>query len=280
MIIIVLFLGLMFGSFVNALVWRMHEQETETAKKKPNKRYLRDLSISKGRSMCPHCQHELHAIDLIPVISWLLLRGKCRYCHKAISAQYPLVELSTAVLFAVSYLTWPYQLDSVLQVSYFSLWLMIVTGFMALVVYDVRWYLLPNRIIVPLTGIASVMGLLQLIHAENKLLFVVNILLAVAVGGGIFYVLFQVSDGKWIGGGDVKLGWLLGLIVLTPSKAALVIFIAAISGTIMAIPLLIRGKMRRSAIIPFGPFLILGGYLTMLYGTKIISWYTSVLFIN
>src|SRR4051812_13278636 len=100
MIIAVLIVfGLCLGSFVNALVWRVHEQE---AAKKPNKK----LSVLNGRSMCPHCEHELAAKDLIPVLSWLSLGGKCRYCHKPISKQYPLVELLTALLVVGSYIWW------------------------------------------------------------------------------------------------------------------------------------------------------------------------------
>src|SRR3954465_436221 len=102
-IAVLVVLGLCLGSFVNALVWRLHEQEEGGSKKAAAKK----LSIIKGRSMCPHCKHALKPIDLIPVISWLSLRGKCRYCSKPISIQYPIVELSTALLFVVSYIWWP-----------------------------------------------------------------------------------------------------------------------------------------------------------------------------
>src|SRR4051794_11351319 len=96
---ILLFLGLCFGSFINALVWRVHEQEK--GKK------TRNLSILHGRSQCPHCGHELAAKDLIPVISWLLLKGKCRYCGQPISRQYPAVEATTSGWFLLSYYFWP-----------------------------------------------------------------------------------------------------------------------------------------------------------------------------
>src|SRR5690348_8244818 len=107
-------LGLGLGSFVNALVWRLHEQELaeeepkhKRAKGKARQLSAKELSIVSGRSMCPDCHHELAPQDLIPVLSWLWLRGKCRYCSKPISWQYPLVELVTAALFIVSYLSWP-----------------------------------------------------------------------------------------------------------------------------------------------------------------------------
>ena len=93
-------LGLVFGSFVNAFAWRLHEQESLLEKKKkPSAKQLAKLSIVKGRSMCPECKHELAAKDLIPVFSWITLKGKCRYCGKPISWQYPAVELATALLF-------------------------------------------------------------------------------------------------------------------------------------------------------------------------------------
>src|SRR5476651_645529 len=136
MIIVVLVVfGLCLGSFVNALVWRLHEQDKKQAK---------NLSILNGRSMCPNCKHELAAKDLVPVLSWLSLRGKCRYCGKPISVQYPLVEMVTSGLFVASYLWWPEVLHGA-QVAAFGLWLALLVGLMALLVYDLRWFLLPNR---------------------------------------------------------------------------------------------------------------------------------------
>ncbi len=97
--------------------------------------------------------------------------------------------------------------------------------------------------------------------------------LAVAVGGGIFYVLFQVSSGKWIGGGDVKLGWLLGLTVATPARSMLFIFIAALLGSLASLPLLATKRLQRNSTIPFGPFLIIGAIIVQLFGHTILLWY-------
>src|SRR5580700_9634934 len=119
MIIVVLaVLGLCLGSFVNALVWRLHEQsnpkqKTKNKKQKAKQLSANELSILRGRSMCPDCHHQLAAKDLVPVISWLDLRGKCRYCHRPISIQYPLVELATAGLFVFSYFFWPLAFNGV-----------------------------------------------------------------------------------------------------------------------------------------------------------------------
>ena len=127
--------GLILGSFVNALVWRMHE----------------GLSVAHGRSMCPHCKHTLAARDLVPVFSWLMLRGKCRYCKKPISPQYPLVELATSGLFVASYIWWP-SVFTGSQEAIFVLWLAILVGLVALAVYDIKWFLLPNKLIYPLSA--------------------------------------------------------------------------------------------------------------------------------
>jgi leader peptidase (prepilin peptidase)/N-methyltransferase len=265
--------GLCLGSFVNALVWRVHEQAHEQDKKKSDAKYLKSLSVSRGRSMCPNCKHELKAKDLVPVFSWLSLRGKCRYCRKPISVQYPLVELAMAGWFVASYLWWPEELAGI-RVAIFVTWLVLSVGLMALLVYDVKWKLLPDRLMRPLSLVAALQAVLQIIAAQDTVMAIVNTVLAVAVGGGLFYILFQVSQGKWIGGGDVKLGWLLGLVAGTPGRSLLVIFSAALLGTLMSLPLLASHRLKRSSTIPFGPFLIIGLLITQLFGASILHWYT------
>lgn len=263
-------LGLCLGSFVNALVWRLSEQAKT---KKPSK----ELSILHGRSMCPQCRHTLKALDLLPLLSWLALRGKCRYCGQPISAQYPLVEAATALLFIGSYTWWPNPVHGV-QVALLGLWLVILTGLMALVVYDLRWMLLPNRIMRPLSYLAVIYACLEVIAADKPGTALLNTVLAVAVGGGIFYILYQLSGGKWIGGGDVKLGWLLGLIAGTPGRSLLFIFIAAMLGSLVSLPLLAVKRLKRSSTIPFGPFLIVGVVVVQLFGHSILDWYQSTFF--
>lgn len=222
--------------------------------------------------MCPHCKHELAGKDLMPIVSWLSLNGKCRYCKRAISAQYPLVEAATATLYVASYVWWPVTLEGA-QTAIFVLWLVLLVGFMALVVYDLRWLLLPNRIVYPLSLIAGVQAVIAIVAANRPAIALLNTVLAVLVGGGIFYVLFQVSSGKWIGGGDVRLGWLLGLIVATPARSLLCIFIAALGGSLISVPLLLSGRLKRTSTIPFGPFLIGGAAVVVLFGASLLQWY-------
>lgn len=293
-IIALILLGLCLGSFVNALVWRVREQSGESkvqsrkskveslkskaegrkSKVESSKASANDLSILKGRSMCPHCKHELAAMDLLPLISWLSLRGKCRYCGQSISKQYPLVEAATAVLFVASYIWWPQPFDTSNTIL-FSIWLLVLTGLMALLVYDLRWYLLPDRILFPTAYLAGAFALVGAISSDQPLRQLISTLLAVIVGGGIFYVIFQVSQGKWIGGGDVKLGWLLGLVVGSPAKAILFIFLAALMGSLVSVPLLASKKLKKSSIIPFGPFLILAAIIVLLFGQIILDWYKA-----
>jgi leader peptidase (prepilin peptidase) / N-methyltransferase len=260
--------GLIFGSFVNALVWRVYQQSIPKKKQKKH-----DLSIIHGRSQCTQCGHVLSQIDLIPVFSWLSLRGKCRYCHQAISWQYPCVEVMTSVLFVLSYIYWPYELSTVGSIQFVA-WLIMLIGLVALLVYDVRWMLLPNRILFPLYGVALVYVLLSVASVQSiSPLF--DAVLGVLVGGGIFYVLFTVSNGRWIGGGDVKLGFLLGALAGGPVLAGLLLFLASFLGTMLILPFMMIGRLSKASRIPFGPFLIVSGVIVVLFGQRILDWYTK-----
>ena len=283
--LVLIVLGLCLGSFVNALVWRLHEQANEGERAKVhNSKGLRRLSFARvfhadrqsrysilmGRSMCPECHHELGAKDLVPLFSWLYLRGKCRYCGKPISWQYPLVELLTAVLFVASYAWWPYILHG-LGLYYFIFWLVFLVGFMALAVYDLRWLLLPNKLVFPLIVLAllEIIGAFVFYGTDWQVL--VGAIWGVLIASGIFYVIFQLSAGRWIGGGDVKLGVVIGLLLGGPLMSLLMLFVASCLGTIAGLPLLAAGK--RNARLPFGPFLITATVIVMLFGTAIIGWY-------
>jgi prepilin signal peptidase PulO-like enzyme (type II secretory pathway) len=265
--LVLIVLGLILGSFVNALVWRVHEQSRQ---KKPRP----ELSVVRGRSICPHCKHQLAAKDLVPVMSWLWLRGKCRYCSKPISWQYPVVELLTAGLFVFSYFFWPVTFSGI-GLFEFILWLVFLTGFAALVVYDLRWFILPTRVIQPLAGLALVQVLVVSVAYHGGLQSVAGALLGVVVIGGLFYALFLVSRGAWIGGGDVRLGVLLGLLVGGPLMSFLLIFIASAAGTVVALPLMGAHKLKRTSRMPFGPFLLVSAVLTRLFGAAIIHWYKN-----
>jgi len=266
MIVTALFLlGLCLGSFVNALVWRLHKQARSKSEK---------YSIRSGRSMCPHCKHELAMKDLIPVLSWIGLGGKCRYCKKPISWQYPVVELATALLFVISYIFWPVDLQSFSQILNFCVWLISLVGLMALLVYDIKYTLLPNKIVFPLTILAVISVVLTAI-IDSSLEPILGASLGFLVGGGVFHILFEVSGGKWIGGGDVKLGYLLGILLGSAGLSFLMLFTASLLGTIFVLPQILRGDFNPKTKIPFGPFLIIAAILVKLFGQQIIDAYTN-----
>jgi prepilin signal peptidase PulO-like enzyme (type II secretory pathway) len=256
--------GLCMGSFVNALVYRIHEQDRH---KKPPK----ELSITKGRSMCPHCKHELAAKDLIPVLSWLSLGGKCRYCGAKIDDT-PLTEIATALLFVTSYIWWPYSFNAMGTFN-FVVWLVLLVGFVALFLYDRRWMLLPNRIVFPLMWLNLGALAVNLAVFKAGWSFFVATLLATLVTSGVFFVLFQLSNGRWIGGGDVKLGLVIGLTLQGFWPGCLVLFFASLLGTAIALPGLFSGKMSARSKLPFGPLLIVGAIIAKLFGTSLVAWY-------
>ncbi len=269
-ILVLVLLGLCLGSFVNALVWRLHEQDKLTGKKA--KRAAKELSITQGRSMCPDCRHQLGFWDLLPVLSWLSLRGKCRYCHHSISWQYPLVEVLTAVLFVFSYIFWPHGWTA-LGVFQFAVWLVIMVGFMALTVYDARWQILPDRIVYPLMAVAAVNAVVITV-ATRQPMHLVYALVGVACLAGLFYGIFQVSGGKWIGGGDVKLGVVIGLLVTGPIYAILVLFVASVLGIVASLPDVLQHKSSLRKRIAFGPFLMAATVVVFLFGADLAGWYT------
>lgn len=260
MLLIVLgLLGLCFGSFVNALVWRLHER----------------MDFITGRSECTNCHHLLAPQDLIPIISWVSLRGRCRYCSHPISWQYPLVEIAVATLFVVSYLYWPLPLLGWLSIAYFILWLIYIVALATLFIYDIRWMLLPNVIVFPLIGLSLLGVFLRGLMSHAPLLAAAEqIALGAAVLGGFYWVLYTISKGKWVGYGDVKLGLFMG-IVLGWQGALFVLFLANIIGFIFVVPGMLIGRLTRKSKVPFGPFLIIAFLIVGLFGKQLIDWYIA-----
>lgn len=261
--------GLIAGSFVNALVWRVRERETA---KKPGAG--EPPSIVRGRSMCPNCRHTLAARDLVPLFSWLLLHGRCRYCQTKIAWQYPIVELATGIIFILSYVFWPGALDSDAQWLLFATWLVCATGLMALLVYDLKWMLLPSKILYPVFLIAAAGRLAYIVgFAPDKGYSFTQWGLSLLVASGLFWLLFMVSSGRWIGYGDVRLGLITGTLLAAPDKSLLMVVLSAFMGTLVMVPLMIAGRSSWHAKVPYGPFLILATAISFLFGSNIIDWY-------
>jgi len=278
-------LGLVFGSFVNALVWRMRQQEllgnepsARNTKRAVKQLTAADLSILKGRSMCPACHHTLAPKDLIPVVSFVVLKGKCRYCAAPIEDT-PLVELITALLFAGSYLCWPLGFGGGGMFA-FILWLVFLVGFMALALYDLRWFLLPDRIVFPFIGLAGVDVFVRAAVFGGGWTVLADAAVAAGCLAGLFYVLHALSRGTWIGFGDVKLAVVLGLLAGSPLQAVLLLFAASVLGMLAVMPLLVRGRAKARTQIPFGPFLLTATVMVVLFGTRITAWYTAVLYLR
>jgi prepilin signal peptidase PulO-like enzyme (type II secretory pathway) len=256
--LVLIVLGLCLGSFVNAFVWRLHEHRDWVSE----------------RSECPHCHHVLAAMDLVPILSWLFLRGKCRYCHKPIPDT-PLTELATPALFVLSYLYWPQAFHGV-GLFQFVLWLMFLVGFVALAVYDIRWYLLPDKVVFPLMGLAVVwvVGSWALGGSWRD---AAGSIAGALVVGGLFFALHEMSKGKWIGFGDVKLGLLLGLLAGGAVEGCLLLFFASFIGVLISVPLFVIGRANRKTQLPFGPLLLAGTVIVVLFSGDIINTYTTLL---
>lgn len=242
-ILLLAFLGLIIGSFINAVVWRLHSGE----------------SITNGRSMCPNCQHQLHALDLVPVLSWLALKGKCRYCHKAYGYHYVVIELLTAGLFALSS-----SLLSTLGLITLSLWLIILSALLILALYDAQWYLLPNKVMHPALLLGFIYFILRFQAAGGLLQFAVAIAAA-----SVFYAAWWLSHGKVMGGADSKLVLLMGLILI-PKLLIVALAIGFMLGGVGAAYLLYGKKKGMTDQMPFGPYLIAGLIIAQLWGNQLL----------
>lgn len=253
-------IGLFVGSFLANVVYRLKKKE----------------QFVNGRSKCPHCGHELSAMDLVPVFSWVALRGKCRYCKAKISGEYAQVEFLTGILFALSYFA--LSPSGQIEIAQFVVWLIILSGLIVLAVYDLKWYLLPDKILLPLIIPAILLICLSFIDSGSYKV-VTGPLIAAVLFGGFFYLLAAVSGGKWMGGGDIKLSFLMGLI-LGIQKTSVAMLIAFNAAAVVGLYLLATKKLKRDHQIPFGPFLIAGTIVSYLYGQSIIDWYVELTGLN
>lgn len=256
-------LGLTFGSFVNAAVWRIHEGRAK--------------SLLNDRSECTHCGHTLAAADLIPVVSWLMLRGKCRYCGKRIEDT-PLPEIGVALYFLGSFLFWPHPLVNPLAITDFTFWLVYGVLLGISFIYDRRYMLLPNTITFALIGLALVqLGIHIGVAPNNAADLLSDAVLGVASIAGVYLVLYVLSRGRWVGFGDVKLSIFFGIVLADWKLGLLTILLANVIGLLLILPSWVTHKLNRSSRIPFGPFLIIGFILSVLFGRAIVDWYVSML---
>lgn len=280
-------LGLCMGSFAGAMVWRLRAhhltEDAESRKEAGNREYSRlkhlaTATFTDDRSQCLSCGHVLKWYDLLPLASWLSTGGKCRYCNKPIGAMEPLVELSTGLLFIVSYVAWTSGMTPWQSVAELIMWLIICVMFAILFCYDFRWYILPDRVIFPLIAVATVLASIRIVTAGEPWEVAIGVIAATVILSGLYWALWHISRGKWIGFGDVKLGLALALMLADWKLALLALFLANVIGCVIVIPAMLMGKAGRATRIPFGPLLIIGAVTAALGGEWFIDWYLSLAF--
>ena len=249
---IIFLFGICIGSFLNSVICRL-----ETGG-----------SFLSGRSHCPNCKHILEWRDLIPLFSFIALRGKCRYCQKKISLQYPLVELATGVLFVLIFGHWDLGFDWSLVIGvwdFFNLfYLLLISSFLLIIfVYDLKHYIIPDKIIYPIIALALIYNLYQLTINNQQL--AINNFFAAFGAAAFFFSLVLISRGKWMGIGDVKLAFFMGLFLGFPDTIV-ALFLAVFSGALIGLILILLGKKTLKSRVPFGPFLVGGTFLSFFWG--------------
>lgn len=251
MIILIIIHGLLIGSFLNVLIYRIPREE----------------SIAFPGSHCPSCGHKLKWYDNIPLFSYLILNGKCRYCGTNISIQYPLIETLNAIIYVVLYISFSWSID-------FIFYALMASVLIAIAGIDLKEQIIPDSLVL------SILVFEVLHKAANYFVLGISPLLldsviGLLVAGGLFLVIVLLSRGG-MGGGDVtligSLGFILGLrgILLT-------IFLSFILGALISIFLLASKIKTRKDPIPFGPFIIIGFFIVLLYGEQILYWYFNIL---
>lgn len=278
--------GASLGSFAGATVWRLRARQLlfDKKNKEPyDKRELKRLkklteaSILRDRSQCLSCGYTLKWYDLIPVLSWLSLRGKCRSCHRPIGWFELAMELGMVAFFVLSYALWPGGISSGLEIAHFVLWLVAGVAMAILFAYDLKWFLLPDvaTVILGITGLAIV-GV-SAAEASDLTGTVLAAIGSVGVLGGLYGLLYAISRGRWVGFGDVKLGVALGLLLVDWQLALVALFMANFIGTLIVLPLLASKRVKRSSHIPFGPLLLAGAVVAWFFGWPLLEWYLSML---
>lgn len=248
-------LGLLIGSFLNVVVWRVPRGE----------------SVVNPPSACPRCGHPIRRRDNIPVLSWLALRGRCRDCGTPIARRYPLVEAGTGVLFALC--AWWVGPTWLLPAM-----LYLVAVSIALALIDLDVHRLPDAIVLPSYGVALLLLTLAAWNPGGPANW--HALLRVVVGGALFfavYFLIVLVYPAGMGFGDVKLAGVLGMYLGWFGWGALAFgwFAAFLLGGAFAIGLLLARRVTRKSGVPFGPWMIAGAFVGVVAGAPILRWYLS-----
>jgi leader peptidase (prepilin peptidase) / N-methyltransferase len=249
--VIFLIFGMLIGSFINCLAWRLYKDETIL-----------------GRSYCPKCLSQIKWYDNIPVISFLLLKGKCRSCSKTISWQYPAVELITGLLFYLAFSFFG------LVPVYLIKSLVIISILVLVFIFDFRWYLIPVSAL--LWGGVAVVILGALAYPYNLGSYLFALLVTIALGALFFGAQYLITRGKGLGEGDIWLGMFLGIAFPNVLELAVAILSAYFIGAIVGVGLLVSGNKKWSSKLPLGVFLSIGAIISLFWGQQIASWYLGL----
>lgn len=244
--VVVFIFGIVFGSFFNVVGLRVPKKQ----------------SIAYPPSHCPSCERQLTAIDLLPVLSYVLLRGKCRTCQAKVSPIYPSMELLTGILFALAYVHFGLTAE-------FFVALLFISMLVCITVSDIAYMLIPNKILL------FFLPLLIVGRIFSPLTPWWDSLLGAVVGFGMLYIVALLSRGG-MGGGDIKLFFVLG-IVLGTLKTLLTLAFASAIGLVIGIIVLRMTKKGRKTPVPFGPSIALAAIILYFYGEHIITWYWHLL---
>lgn len=247
-LIIIAVLGLVVGSFLNVLIFRIDNLK----------------SVLKGRSYCPHCKKTLLWKDLVPLFSFLILGGKCRYCRKNISWQYPIIEATTGIVFALLYSHFSdHPLTFIYYAVVFSLLIVVLTHDY-LTQYIQEEFMVPALILIfVLSWYFGGFGFLNMIYGG-------------LIGAGIPAILVLISKEKWMGRGDIEVGLALGLLLGFP-VAVFGFFLACFLGSIYGLILMYYKNITLKARVPFAPALIIATFLSLIWGERIVNWYLNTL---
>lgn len=278
-------LGAALGSFAAATVWRLrarqltsdalHGEKAEKSDTDEVKRLLgQQRSVTSDRSVCLHCGRQLAWYELIPVVSWLAVGGRCRTCKKPIGKMEIFAEVLLGATFVVSYLFWPYSLDTQ-GIVLLAIWLVVLAALAIHWMYDARWFLLLDKITLVIGLAALLFAAFTLADQPAQLLTgsLIAMGLTLLVLPGFYGLLFVVSRGAWVGLGDVKLMVPFALMLPSWEYGVLLIFLANLIGSLTLLPAIMSKKLSRTARVPFGPFIIAAFIITFLFGQRLLDLY-------
>ncbi|MEK7131190.1 MAG: prepilin peptidase [Patescibacteria group bacterium] len=249
--IIIFFLGLALGSFLNSWIWRTRE----------------NIRIVNGRSMCPHCRRQLAWYENIPVLSYLFLWGKCRTCKKSIPKHFTFVEIGAALIFVL--VAWRNLNSAVVTPAHFFRDITFSALLIVIFIYDYLYQEILSEVI----WFGALVGLFFNLYLGFSL---VSMLVGLLIASGFFWLQFAVSKGRWIGGGDVRMGAMMGIWLGWP-LVLIALFLAYVAGAIDGLWLIASGKKQLVSVVPFGTYLALGTFVVMLWGSQIVGWYLKFL---